>query len=672
MNLSAIILQFQLNTNSQLIAKSLNLLLKAFLLRNKKKTHIASSSTFIFLICLSILPLWVSAQTDSVAFFSNQNQIEYLGTISHVDDWKSLKNEIKNKKHFKESSCIGHKNQYWKFYTPEGELVTQNIDYFVVDKSLGIRISSNYNWGLISADGKLIAEPNFTEFKLQNGFVLGKSQNQISIKTSDNQLVKKLQLASLRFLSKDYGVYGIEKKYGVINLKDFQYITKPIYDEITLFNDTNFLVKKGDKMGLLNFKNELLIPIEYSSIRKDTLNFIKLQREREINGVVSTTVGICNYQGRILIPLIYRQIGKFTNGLFPALDNKYWGYLTTEGEKSIAFFYDTYSPFVAGLAAIYKNGMVGIIDTRSNWIAYPEYDKVQYVNDSVWIWRKNGVSGFYSIPEKKEFKPIFEFLEILSPNFIRFTENNKCGLVSSQRQSILKAEWDIIEVFEDEKIIIAAKNNYYSIFYLNGNLKVFMNYPFSQFDPYKDGMAMVVQKGKYGFIDKDGLLLVSTQYDEARPFKNGLAAIKIGNNWGFIDKNEHFVANPFYDEVKDFDAKAAIVIKNNKYGLINRNGKETSKPVLDYIEPLVSGHYLLKKEGRYGIADSEGLEKINPIYKDIVELKPGIFRARLYGKYSLIDLNHKLLTTSDFDNIEYGVENGQFIFTTKFEWKALK
>jgi len=611
------------------------------------------------------------AQSDSVAGFSDKSEILFSGKANRIETWKDIKTELKKYKSSNEATTIALKASHWKFYNAKGETIIDSISQFIAVKELGIKIQANYNWGLIGNDAKLIAKPQYSEIKMQDGVVLVKNQNLISIKNEQEQTVKELRLGYFKFLSRRFAVYASNKKFGIINAENYQFISKPIYDEISLFNDTIFLVKSGDKYGLVDYTDQILIPVEYSSIEKDTLNFIRLKRERGAIGNSKTTVGICNYQGRILVPLIYTGIGNYTSGLFPAKNEKYWGYLNAEGEQAIPFFYDTYRKFVSGVAAVRKNGLVGIIDTKGNWVAYPEYETVQYVNDSVWIWRRGYVSGFYSTTEKKGIPFMYDGLELINSNFVRFSQSGKYGLLSPQRKIILKAEWDKIEVYEDEKIVIAMRNDYYSIFYLNGNLKVYMNYPFARFHSYKDGMALVAHKGKYGFINRDGLLLVSTQYDEARPFSNGLAAIRIGTIWGYIDKNERFIANPYYDESKDFDEKAAIVIKSGKYGLINKQGKETVKPQCEAIVLLKSGNYLLKKEGRYGIANAKGEESINPIYKDILELKPGIFRVRLYGKYALVDMNHKILTKTEYDNIEYSEATRAYIYTTKFEWKPL-
>ncbi|MGL4375735.1 MAG: WG repeat-containing protein, partial [Microcoleaceae cyanobacterium] len=42
----------------------------------------------------------------------------------------------------------------------------------------------------------------------------------------------------------------------------------------------------------------------------------------------------------------------------------------------------------------------------------------------------------------------------------------------------------------------------------------------------------ILKNGKWGFIDKNGKVIVKPKYDEVRNFSEGLAAVKIGNKLG--------------------------------------------------------------------------------------------------------------------------------------------
>jgi hypothetical protein len=55
-----------------------------------------------------------------------------------------------------------------------------------------------------------------------------------------------------------------------------------------------------------------------------------------------------------------------------------------------------------------------------------------------------------------------------------------------------------------------------------------------------------------GYIDKEGKIIINSQFDDAYGFHKGLAAVKVGERWGFIDKKGMMVINPQFDNVTGF------------------------------------------------------------------------------------------------------------------------
>nr|WP_245652080.1 WG repeat-containing protein [Methylophaga muralis] len=42
---------------------------------------------------------------------------------------------------------------------------------------------------------------------------------------------------------------------------------------------------------------------------------------------------------------------------------------------------------------------------------------------------------------------------------------------------------------------------------------------------------------QYGFINRQGEVVIEPQFEHAHPFKEGLAAIMIRDKWGYISKD---------------------------------------------------------------------------------------------------------------------------------------
>src|SRR2546430_14877336 len=56
---------------------------------------------------------------------------------------------------------------------------------------------------------------------------------------------------------------------------------------------------------------------------------------------------------------------------------------------------------------------------------------------------------------------------------------------------------------------------------------------------FSEGLAAVADKeGRWGYTDKVGSLVIPYQYEDAQNFSDGLARVLVKNRWGYIDKSD--------------------------------------------------------------------------------------------------------------------------------------
>ena len=90
-------------------------------------------------------------------------------------------------------------------------------------------------------------------------------------------------------------------------------------------------------------------------------------------------------------------------------------------------------------------------------------------------------------------------------------------------------------------------------------------------DDFYDGLALVKNiKGKYGFIDKTGKLVIPCRWNFVHffPFSDGLAAVADEQkNWGYIDKTGKLMIPCQWKSTNFFSNGLAAVMDEQKMGL---------------------------------------------------------------------------------------------------------
>lgn len=191
-----------------------------------------------------------------------------------------------------------------------------------------------------------------------------------------------------------------------------------------------------------------------------------------------------------------------------------------------------------------------------------------------------------------------------------------------------------------------------------------INLGYDEVDCIKQGLAVVKKNGKYGYVNKNGKLVVKPKYDRATNIFADYqwGAVELNNKTGLIDKRGGLIVPIIYDEFVEVDDKTLSAIYNGKYGIIDRNNNIIVPFEYEYATNFMqNGLALLKKNGKYGVMDKNNAIVIpfeyDTIYKISVEKWTHILVEK-NKKYGVVDLKGNVIIPLDYDATTTGFMSG--------------
>ena len=191
---------------------------------------------------------------------------------------------------------------------------------------------------------------------------------------------------------------------------------------------------------------------------------------------------------------------------------------------------------------ITKGGKYGVINLNGQTIIEPKYDELKEAKSGIFIYKKNGKYGIIDASGN----------ERISAQYTNITYQESADMYIAEKENfesdIIDSNFDVeltgmLIEFNSEDGYIKIKNQddvqYYNFKYEEKkDTEIFANHT----------LFLKKQNGKYGFVDKQGNVVVDYQYDDATEQNDyGFAGIKKDGKWGSIDSKGTIVQEPIYN-----------------------------------------------------------------------------------------------------------------------------
>lgn len=330
----------------------------------------------------------------------------------------------------------------------------------------------------------------------------------------------------------------INGKWGIINLNG-EIILDFCYESLHRLSKNHYVAKLNGKQGLIDPDGSIIIDFLYDSIWFSDFGTDFL--EVELNG----KSGIIDRNNNIIFDIKYD---------FPRLrayyDNKYTavcmndkvGLLDINKNIILPFEYDCCPQYKKDRFIVCKDGQYGLVDLGNNIIIHFEYSRMNFWTDGNYC-VKTPDEKHILINEKQQkiCKWEFDYLDFpyWGQRLIPAGIGDKYGFIDTNGEFKINFNYDDAWPFTGGPGHVCI-NDKWGLIDENENVII----PFEYDNPYfdlQDNFLTAQKDDKWGIIDYDNNIIVDFVYESEGgrllSFSEGFAIVMLNNKFGYIDKN---------------------------------------------------------------------------------------------------------------------------------------
>lgn len=418
---------------------------------------------------------------------------------------------------------------------------------------------ANNKWGIINSNGEEVITPKYDEM-----VIVPNKEKPVFIVTYDvdysNGTYKTKAINDKDeqlFQNYSEGVEAIQnndsqnnlwyeqtclkvKKNGKYGLIDFsgKVLLECEYDEIKPINgvENSLVTKKDGKYGLVSTTGSKVIDNEYENITALTKNYQDGYVVKNTDG----KIGVIGTNKKVALPIEYDDIKNvYANGIYIAKEDGKWQIVNTEKNEKSEFKYSDVVDIDNNYIVVKNDDKCGIIDYNGNVKMEPEYESLKNIYQDFYIAEKNGNYGV--INSKNEIKIDFKYKNIayLKTADIIEASSEKVETDLFDRNFNLKISGIVSEINTEKGYMKVRVNDEYK--YYNFKFETKKNTELLT----KNTLFLSKKDGKYGFVDKNNVVIINYIYDDATEQNDcGYVAVKKDGKWGTINSKGKTVVEP--------------------------------------------------------------------------------------------------------------------------------
>lgn len=169
---------------------------------------------------------------------------------------------------------------------------------------------------------------------------------------------------------------------------------------------------------------------------------------------------------------------------------------------------------------------------------------------------------------------------------------------------------------------------------------------------FKQGLAAVELRKKWGYVNRAGKVKIPAQYDWASAFKGGVARVRTGWNdkakYGLINLKGQVLLQPQYEDLGELYEGMMAATQGGKVGFIDRQGQLRIPLIFDEVEEFCEGFSAVRQGKKWGFVDKTGRWVLEPRYNDVGCFSEGLAAVKIGRLWGYINSSGKIVIKPRF------------------------
>ncbi len=529
-----------------------------------------------------------------------------------------------------------------------------------------IKKNLNDSFVVLSEDNQILTAEYDSIQDFDGGYIV-KVDGKYGLLSSKAVTLQKPKYSNLELITE--GIYKYEnlEKWGLLSASKI--ITNATFDDIQIFQEKILKVSLKNKLGLIDFLGNKIIPTEFDTIEPYKENFLLVSKNRDM--------GLFNSSGKIIIPISFDEIKEFNENLmlvnlngdfglynfsgteilppkFQSIEPREdefiviqkkgkYGVLDKEGKAISKVNLQAIGQYKESFLGVKVNNFWGLLDKKGKYFLEPKYDNEIYVenynnkfyklviseyvnygdSENDRMIEKNGVvdlNGNLIIP------PYYNSLDFedIGKDVYRMRESGASegetlvGILNMILKAYLKPAYSSLSYLGDgyfrTEYINYNNNNddnrKYGIININSNpMKIISDPVYSEIEYVNNNLFLVCNDFlKCGIINNNSEVILNLAYENFMyNFNdNELTPVKLNEKWGYVDKAGKLKIFNKYEDASVFQNGVASVRNNNKWGFIDKKGKVIIRLKYDGVGSKYGNYYEVSINNLWGLIDTNG------------------------------------------------------------------